>query len=512
MLLLAGLLVLLLQDASRRYSEELLQRLNANVAMYVTAELALVDGNGVNRAALQELSRRVMTVNPSAEVYLLAADGRILDTLVERKALAVDRVATQPIDAFLARDRGATVRGDDPLRPGSRRVFSAARLAPGGGYLYVVLGGRRDEAVGTELWASHALQVGAATALLLALAAAVVAGGSFRYLTRRLRRLDERLRGWIESQPSTSAIASIRAPGADEIGVLEARVDAMCDTIDRQLAELKATDDLRRELVANVSHDLRTPLSTLRAYLETILLKGSALDLEDRKQHVAVALRQTELLSDLVDALFELARLDSGMVRARLEPVALGDLLHDIAMRFRPLAQKAGLTVTAIAGDRVAVVAADVALIERALANLVDNAIRHTPVGGHVRLEAWPEADSVRVRVSDTGVGIDSALLPQIFDRHRSSDDPASSGFAAANGPIRSSHRAGLGLAIVKRIVELHGGQVRVVSQPSEGSTFEFALRRASCADSMSSAPDQEARRTPVAVSGSSAGARTMAS
>lgn len=474
MALLAVVLVLLLQSASRRYSEELLQRLNADVAMYVTDELALLEKGRVNRAALQELSRRVMTVNPSAEVYLLDADGHIVDTLVDRAKGVATPVAIEPIERFLARDTRGAIYGDDPLQPGARRVFSAARF--GGaeadrGYLYVVLGGRPREAVGAELQASHALRVGALTALLLVMAAAATAAGTFWYLTRRLRRLDARLRHWMTDAPDV-AIVPAGPASSDEIAQLEARFGAMSATIDRQLAELRAADELRRELVANVSHDLRTPLSTLRGYLETIQLKGAMLERGEREQYLAVALRQTEHLTQLVDALFELARLDSGVARPNFEPVALDELLHDIAMRFRIQAQGAGVTITAVAGAALPAVLADVALLERAIANLVDNALRHTPAGGQVRLEAWAEADVARVRVSDTGVGIDAERLPRIFDRHYTHAGSA----VGAKDARPGAQRAGLGLAIVKRVLELHGQRIRALSRTGAGTSFEFAL------------------------------------
>ncbi len=458
---LAVAIVALLLDTTQRYSDEATQRLNAGIAMYIAEELPLYANGAVNEPALEELSRRVMTVNPSAEVYLLDADGRIVDTLVARERLRTEVVDTAAIAGFLGGNNPGATYGEDPTEPGTQRVFSAARLGAGGpndGYLYVVLGGQHARSIAEGLAGSHALRFSVIVALLL-LAVVVAAGaGLFALLTRRLRQLDARMRDWTATLPAD-------AMGRDEIGVLEARFEALRETIDHQLAQLRDTDALRRELVANVSHDLRTPLAALRGYLETIRLKGASLSAAERSRLLDVACRQTEHLGRLIEALFELARLESGAVTADLEAVAVGDLLQDIAMRFRPRADELGVRlVTAIEPD-APLAMADIALMERAVGNILDNALRHTPSGGQVRLELRADARAVRIQVSDTGTGIDAADLPHVFDRYYS-----------GAGHSRSTERGGLGLAIVQRILELHGDRARILSTPHMGTTVQFRL------------------------------------
>jgi signal transduction histidine kinase len=186
------------------------------------------------------------------------------------------------------------------------------------------------------------------------------------------------------------------------------------------------------------------------------------------KSHLTVALRQADQLGRLVDALFELARLESGTVAPQLEPVSIAELLQDIAMRFRMTADKRGVALQTLLDLSGVMVIADVEQIERALGNLLENAIQHTPRGGQVRIEMATESDLVRVRVIDTGRGIAPEHLPHIFKRFYSVRDRADRG------------HTGLGLAIVKRIVELHSQSVSILSKPGTGTTVEFTLQRTS--------------------------------
>jgi signal transduction histidine kinase len=181
-----------------------------------------------------------------------------------------------------------------------------------------------------------------------------------------------------------------------------------------------------------------------------------------------VALRQANQLGRLIDALFELARLESGSIVPKIEPVSIAELLQDVAMRFRLLAETAGVELKTRLDTSGVLASADVALIERAIGNLLENAIRHTPKGGDVQLDMVADLTCVRVRVSDTGLGIDPERLQHIFDRfHR-----------VRNTADRD--RAGLGLSIVKRIIELHSQQVQITSQNGVGTCVEFTLERVS--------------------------------
>lgn len=467
LVLLAALLVGLLTHITERYSAEVSQRLNASVAMYVTDQMALLDRDGVNRAALNELAHRVMTLNPSAEIYLLAPDGGILATLVPERRLVRRAIDLAPIRRFLADNNARPLYGDDPTATNRRRVFSVAPVKVEGalaGYLYVVLGSERFESTAAAVRGSYTLQIGLTIAAAVLVMMFAVGAGLFRALTTPLRQLAQRMQDW-SSQAGIAAGDRMDAGTPDnEIAVLDRRFTHMARQIEQQLHDLKAGDALRRELIANVSHDLRTPLASMRGYLETVLLKGERLSEDHRRQYLETACRHCERLEGLIAALFELSKLESGAVVPQREEFSLSELLQDVALRFRLRAQQAGVELLAQfdpAGPRAY---GDIALIERVLENLLDNALRHTPAGGRVSLELLPDARRVRVAVADTGSGIAVEDLPRAFDR-----------FYRGGGQAREA-RSGLGLAIVRRIVELHGQTVSLASTPGVGTCVEFGL------------------------------------
>jgi signal transduction histidine kinase len=228
---------------------------------------------------------------------------------------------------------------------------------------------------------------------------------------------------------------------------------------------------MRRELVANISHDLRTPLASLQGYLETLHLKRDQLAPEEQRSYLATALKQTEQLSGLVSRLFDLAKLDSGQISAALEPCALGDLIQDVVQEFELTASNTDIDLQAQIRPDLPLVLADIGLMERVLRNLLENALRYTEAGGTVTVTAAPAGSGALVEIADSGIGIPREELPRIFDRFYRVEK--SRGLAAGS--------AGLGLAIAKRILDLHGSDITVTSEPGKTIfrfTLEYAPRR----------------------------------
>jgi signal transduction histidine kinase len=237
----------------------------------------------------------------------------------------------------------------------------------------------------------------------------------------------------------------------------------MATRIEDQIGQIQLRDTQRRELIASISHDLRTPLASLHGYLETVLVKGEQLSAATRRQYLDTALRHSEQLERLIAALFELSKLEAGAITAHMEQFSIAELLQDIALRFLLRAQQLDVELTTAVDPQARPVCADVPLIERIFENLLDNALSNTPSGGRIDLQMHAAADCVHVRVVDTGRGIAAAELPHVFERYY-------------RGAQQSHDGGGLGLAIVRRIIELHGGSVSIDSAPGKGTAVEFTL------------------------------------
>ena len=456
----------------RIYHEELSQRLNSSLAMYVVNAQPLVSDGAVNHEALSELANRAMVINPTAEIYLLAADGTILGHAFPPEEVAVDRIDVAPIRDLLSESRPLPIKGTNPRNPGARNVFSAFPVADANdadrnvGYLYVVLGGSQYEAVAKQVSGSDKQRMVAAAILLLVLTAFVAGTLLFSLLTRRLRRLTAQVSGFTEPEfEANKPIEGVAEP-RDEIDQLRNACHYMASTIQAQLSALQENDRLRRELVTNISHDLRTPLTTMQGYIETLIIKDEALDPLTRQRYLEVARKHAAHLGKLIQDLFELAMLDSNRVAPAFEEFSLLELIHDVAQEFELQAKKGHVSLQVDPPGEAVSVYADISLIQRVLENLVGNALKYTPQGGKVLISVRPSPTAVDVSVSDTGPGISSEALPHIFDRF----------YKADADDTKNDGSMGLGLAIAKRILELHESEIRVVSEEQRGTRFHFDL------------------------------------
>ena len=468
-LAIAALYAVLTLFATRHHLQVTEQRLNHDLARDLVADRNLVEEGRINEAALREMFHEYMTINPSIEIYLIDLKGRILSFSADPGVVKRKRVSLGPIRAFLAGDDAYPLLGDDPRSHDGQKAFSVTPVPSAenpDGYLYVVLLGERVDSIAALLHTSFIAQY-SGLALIVSIVMGSLAGlVVLRAMTRRLRRLTShidrfRAGGFRTFEPFATAAAG----GGDEIAQLGHTYDEMAARIGEQLDALEKTDALRREMVAHVSHDLRTPLAILHGYIETLKLKDAELAPAERERYLAVALDQSERLRRLIGDLFELAKLDAHEQMPACEPVSLPELVSDIAQKFQLEAQRRGLTIDIDAGEGLPMVDADIALVERVLENLIDNALSHSPDGGAIRIPIAANGGSVRVTVADSGPGIAPEHLPRVFDR-----------FYQADNAHRGNAHAGLGLAIAKRIVELHGARLEVESTLGQGTAFSFQL------------------------------------
>lgn len=456
-----------------RHRLEVSQSLHQGLAASLIKEYPVFDESGVSADGLEHVFHTLMAVNPAIEVYLLDPGGAILKYSAPYKAVELERVDVAPIRRFVEGRAAFPITGENPRAPGRQNVFSAAPVRVEGqlmGYLYVVLGGDEVESV------EAAVGAGTARRLSLATVAALVGFGMltglivFQLLTVRLRRLDramQRFAGECESDECRGIDPPARRNG-DEIDRLTGSFADLTHRVTEQMDTIKRSDRLRRQLVANVSHDFRTPLAALDGYLQTLLLKGESLTVEERRQYLEIAAKSGQRLTRLVKELFELSRLEAEDREAQPEPFCLSELVSDVLAKFALRAEQKSLTLELDAAPEASHAYAEIGLIERVLENLIANAISHTPDGGFVRVSVAPaNDDSVRIAVQDSGSGISERELPHIFERFYR---------ASRNDDRRDDEGSGLGLAIVKRIIELHRSRIVAQSRRGRGSSFVFWL------------------------------------
>jgi len=453
------------------YLQELNQKLHRTLAGNLVKEQQLLENQQINHTALKTIFHNLMVINPSIEVYLSDNTGKLLAYSAPPGKVKRQSISLEPIHRFLAQAKEFPILGDDPRGIQRQKVFSAAPIKANDqlqGYLYIVLGSEEYDSITQLINGSYILQLTVGSAIIAILIAVIAGIILFNLLTRRLRLLTEVMSLFKQSDFQHPVTLPARYDGraGDEIDVLGTTFQHMSERIIQQVKQLQHTDASRRELVANVSHDLRTPLASLQGYLETLSLKDSILSQGDKQHYIELALKHSQRLGKLISELFELAMLDTQGTQSHFETISLSELLQDVAQKFRLKAEDRKLTLKTFLPKDAMFVSADIAMLERVLENLLENAIKYTQIGGTVSLTLTQENNKLITRVEDTGQGIPAEDLPHIFERF----------YRVEKHRKSSPEGTGLGLAISKRILQLHDSPINVTSTLGEGTCFSFVL------------------------------------
>ncbi|HZT07471.1 MAG TPA: HAMP domain-containing sensor histidine kinase [Chloroflexota bacterium] len=264
--------------------------------------------------------------------------------------------------------------------------------------------------------------------------------------------------------------ARVATSGSDELAQLGAAFDRMASQLQQMFQRERDLETARRDLIAGVSHDLRTPLATAQAMVESIL-DGVVAEPSEVTRFLRLIRADVLLLSRLIDDLFELSQIEVGALHLDIEPTALPQLIIDTIEAYRAQAGERGIAFEWAVDPSLPLVAADPPRLQRVLRNLLDNAQRYTGSGGSVRVEAQPDGTSARITVADTGPGLPTEDAQRVFDRFYQGEGPTSRQEGAAK------HRgAGLGLAIARGLVEAHGGRIWVEPRDPVGTSFHFLI------------------------------------
>lgn len=453
------------------YYDELRQRQGIAFAQNVAAmypELGKFDS--LNREEVENRFEQMLLLDPSSAIYLLDNEGRVRAGYTKDRSIGSKSVLSlAPIKKLMDAPVGQTVFGDDPEFPNSQSLFAAAPLQDGAsmtGYVYVLMRSPRVDA-NRLLMSSSANRTALYVAIGAMLTSALLVLAVLSLITRPLRRLTNAADA-VSAGDVESAIEASPMPYEsrnDEIGRLSRAFRAMVMRLREQVQRVRKMDATRREWVASISHDLRTPLTSLMGHLETVQLRGEQMTDAERKRFLEVAMQNAKHLDRLSASLFDFARLDSDDVPVEKAPAHVGELLDDLAARFSAAGQSRNIKFNVEYSEGLPMVQIDAALIERALANLIDNAMRYTPDGGAVTLSAKADADGVALLVADSGPGIAPADVPHVFER-----------FFQGSRHREGRGHAGLGLAIVQRVAQLHGGTVQAGNQASGGAVFTMWL------------------------------------
>jgi len=337
----------------------------------------------------------------------------------------------------------------------------------------VIVAGERYESAFNRLQSTRQTEFSIMLMLGAMLFLFVVMLGIFAYFTRPLRRLSHDIKALqaVGFDKSKVELTQWMPNSRNEVHQLGAAFDKMVKQINQQFSMLQKNDVQRRELLADISHDLRTPLSSLQGYIETLALKSNKASEEQRQNFVETALKNAQQLKALIDQIFELAHLEGGQVSLNLETFNLAELLYDVTAKFSLQTIAKNIQISIVPECSYTQIHSDIGKLERVLSNLLENAIRHTSEKGMITLTITEHNNNqCQLSITDTGTGIKEEELLYIFDTR----------YRASNAIQDKEKHTGLGLAITKKLLELLKTDIKVTSTLGEGTCFSFNLRKVS--------------------------------
>jgi signal transduction histidine kinase len=453
-------------NTAEMYFQETRQKLDLNIASHIAEDNVCFKGDSVNSTVLRNVFHNVMVINPSIEVYLLDTNGVILTYYAPNHVVNIKAVPLGPVKEFISSNEESFIIGIDPQSPENRKPFSAAQVIEKGkfkGYIYVILGGQEYENAASIVFGSYILRLGIKTMIIALIAAAIIGFIAIGFIVRNLRRIIF----VIHEFQNGNLDARINLKSKGELKEFADSFNGMADTIVNNINEIRRMDDLRRVLVANVSHDLRTPLSIIRGYVETIILKEPNLNPEERKEYLETISKNTDHILKLVEELFELSKLETKESEPNNEQFSLAELLQDIYQKNLIVAQKKNIKFVLDVAENLPFVNADIGMMEKAIQNLIDNAFKFTPPDGEVKIIFKRKYTYVLyINISDNGMGMSVDEIPFIFDRY----------YQVKRVSYDKYMGSGLGLSIVKRILDIHNFDITVKSEPSKGTSFFISI------------------------------------
>lgn len=456
--------VIIASQVSRKYFNEANQQLYGTIAAHLAQSTQPIRNGRPDTLVTHDIIHSIMVINPSVEVYLLDTTGRIIDFVVPDKTVKKHTVDLAPVHKFIQEQGRKYISGDNPKHPERASIFSAAPVYEHNklsGYVYAVLASEKQDQAIAALNQSFLFSLGS-TLFFITLGIAFIVGIiTFFLMTDSIRKIAAVVKRFKEGDYS----ARIAGHGEGDIGLLTTTFNEMADVIVSNIEKITATDRLRQELIANVSHDLRSPLASMQGYIETLIIKEQDISDDTKRKYLDIIYSSSKKLSHLIGQLFEYSKLEANLVQPSKEMFMISELVSDILMQYQLLARQKDIQLDMQSTENLPPIFADIALVERVIRNLLDNALKFTPAGGRILISLQNKESGIAVSVSDNGIGIPAGDQPYIFERYKQLPD--------------TGHRSdgmGLGLAIVKKILDLHQVKIYLKSEPGTGTTFQFEL------------------------------------
>ena len=441
------------------------QRLNKDVAAHIAKFTSPFNNGQLDKKIADSVFYDAMVLSPSIEVYFLDTTGNVIyfhapDSAVKLRKLPLDNIKNH------IRSQGMDyIKGPDPKNPDQQQVFSAAEVTNQSGkmgYIYVILGSNEYRKVSASLFENHAVKLSLKVFAIVILLSVLI---SLLYLNR-IRKNFRRITSVLDQYRQGDYSARLKMDNYNEFSSIADGFNSMADLLVLNIEKLKKTEKERRDFLANISHDLRTPLTIARGYLETLNdeLHKEPADPPHRKEFTQMAYRKIQQLESMVGQLFELSRMESVEFKPTKEPFIISDILEETVNAARKVADKKNITMTCTGCQDSYWINGDIGMMERVVQNLVDNAVKYTPPHGSISVKLIRNVNDLEVIIENSGLPPSAELFDWINSRKTEK---------IADG----KPHLGLGIAIVIKILQLHDYHFKAVLTENKRTSFSFTMK-----------------------------------
>lgn len=440
--------------------------LNKDVAAHIAKFASPFERNGINKRKADSVFQHVMILNPSTEVYFLDTTGSIMDFYGPKKDIKLWKISLEKIKKYILSEGEEYLKSQDPRDPSNDKIFSAAEVVSDSkrlGFIYVILGSNEYKNVSEMLFKSHVGNLAIKAFAFIIILSIVF---SMLYINRIRRSFDSMINvlGKFENGDFQ---ARFKIKEQHELAPITRAFNKMADLLVHNVNRLTGLENTRKDFIAHISHDLRTPLAIVRGYAETLFIKmqDGSLTREDQDNYIQIILNKIFNVEHLVTMLFELSKIESPAFKLTTEPFVLSEIVQETVNTFQLPAKEKSIDLKCTECLYHVWVNADVGMMERVIQNLLENAVKNTPADGIIKVWLNVENDYLVFNIENTGEPLPPALVAWI-------DSPAinDESFSKPSG-------SGLGLLIVRKILSRHGAQLRGSVTENATNLFSFSLQ-----------------------------------
>jgi len=464
--ILGILFIIITYLATTHYLKASTQLLNKDVAAHIAEFTSPFNKKGFNKQKADSVFHNAMVINPSIEVYFLDTSGNVIAYDAPPTEIRLRNIPLANLKKYIASQGQKYIKAPDPKAPDESKIFSAAEVIDNGrklGYIYVILGSNRSEDIMNMLLGAHISNLAITVFAAVILLSIII---SIFYLTS-IQKSFNRMIDVLRRFESGDYTARFEIKDQDDLAPVTQAFNKMADLLSYNINRLTKSEKERKDFIAIISHDLRTPLSIARGYAETLIIQKESDEMIGQKQndYILLILQNIHQVEIMVKQLFELSKIEAVEFKPRMEPFVLSEIVQEIIHTFQLAAYEKNISLRCTQCQYHVWVNADIGMIERVVQNLIDNALKSTPAGGSIEVSIEPDNQRLIFSIANIGNPLPQDLLEWINNFKDGS-----------NILNKRPAKLGLGLLIVQKMLVLHNSSLEAYTNEGSRNIFLFPM------------------------------------